>query len=264
MSARHALIVLLILVAAACERTDAQPEARTESGTNQTPASTPIAERNDPLERPPVDVALLPSSTREMLSRLSPRDRDLVESFYRSYGDSVIAFSNKHELLWMIQHGYPMPEDVLEAATLSDQELKARYEAGDVKAGFFLLDRMTAAIENGKTDFDSKLDATMLANKLLISGSPFSGYAYYRHHRRLQESQSDALAGLLWADWQGDYRAAFQLMELTGNGSRFDSTDLPTPATVAIAYQALLSTVRARNPALLTRKIDPLLQKKNM
>lgn len=264
MNARHCFIVLLILTAAACGESETHSQAEGEAVTPSVAAAAgPETDRNQRArDQESVDIARLPSNTREMYSRLAPSDRELVEGFYSNYG-AVMDFSNKQELLWMRRHGYPMPEDVLEAARLTDQELERRYEGGDVQAGFFLLDRRAEAVpEDGKVEFDFSVESNVLAKDLLVSGSPFSGYAYYRYYSQRPDLQAKALAGLLWAGWQGDYRATRQMISLTGRNARYSEADL-APGTIAMAYQALLSTVRGHNPGLLTRKQDMLLKYKN-
>lgn len=205
-----------------------------------------------------LDVALLPEDTIQMLERLPAADRELVEGFYRNYGRLVMAFDNKQELLWLIRQGYPMPKDVLEAATLSEQELQQRYDGGDVMAGYFMLDRKAAAAAETPPDFTTAWKTDLFSEELLARGGPFAGYAYYRYHSQLEGSKGSALAGLLWADLQGDYRAGLELMELTGTAARQRGEDIPAAATMAFAYQALLNGIRARNPAALGRRIEPL------
>lgn len=210
-----------------------------------------------------VDLALLPDNSGEMFERLPAGDREIVENFYRNHGDSVMAFNNKHELLWLIRHGYPLPEDVLEAAAQSEQELQARYDGGDVMAGYFLLDRKAEVVQKTPPDFTTSWKTAAFSEDLLVRGGPFAGYAYYRYHSQLEGSRHVALAGLLWADWRGDYRAGFELMDQTGTAGRNRSDELLGPASVAFAYQALLSGIRLRSPAALGRRIDPLIKYKN-
>lgn len=187
-----------------------------------------------------------PLDTEEMLSWLPQDDRETVESFYRSYGDSVAAFYNKDMYEWMVRNGFPMPDEIIEATRLTDQELEARYQGGDIKAGYFLLDRIAASIAQGGED---TLEHYLLAEDLTSHGGPFSGYAYYRYHSARGQS-TKALAGLAWANYLGDSRASEELMR---QAARVGQEEADSVALV-LAFQTLLIRAGSLNPSQLGRK----------
>lgn len=260
----HLCWICLFAGVTACDGRSDQPQAL--AGAASIGASTGTVElpgQGVPkAAAPAVDLALLPDNSMEMFERLPAGDREIVEDFYRNHGDSVMSFNNKHELLWLIRHGYPLPEDVLEAAAQSEQELQTRYDGGDVMAGYFLLDRRAEVVQKAPPDFTTSWKTAEFSEDLLARGGPFAGYAYYRYHSQVEGSRHVALAGLLWADWQGDYRAGFELMDQVGRAGG-SSDELPGPASVAFAYQTLLGGIRLRSPAALGRRIDPLIKYKN-
>ena len=192
----------------------------------------------------------LPANSQELLGRLSVKDRKLVESFYGNYGESVLTFDNPREFEWMERHGYPMPDDVLQASRKSDAELREQFELGDPKAGFFLLDRIT-----NRSDSVLNADESLFAERVLAVESPFSGYAYYHYYSGIKGEWAVALSGLLWADFRGDWRAKGYFRQLVNTGGPFQ--EKLGPGSIPSAYQSLLATIRLSNPSLLSRPIDP-------
>ena len=196
--------------------------------------------------------AASPISSQELLGRLGERDREIVDFFYANFGGSAFAFNNAAELQWMTRQGFPMPEDIIKASRLTDTELERRLDEGDSKAGYFLLDRY-ATRTNG---MDSPKGRS-LAERVLVSGGAFSGYAYFNYYRNVRNCWSKALAGLLWANFQGDWRAGEYFMKIVTSGGPY--SEVLAPGEVALAYQALLSKVMVSHRDLLGRRIDPLL-----
>jgi len=199
----------------------------------------------------PAQTQKLPESTAELLAGLDYEDRKRTESFYANFGDAL-EFENTKEFQWMRRHGYPLPEEIAAATRLTDSELQRRFESGDFKSGVFLLERM-AVRANGS----HSTDASLLADRLLDSGNPFSGYAYFRYFREIKGGWSDALAGLLWAYQQGDYRAGQLFAKLVKTGGPFG--EQLEPGEVAFSFVALQAHVRLMNPDALSGRLDPLI-----
>lgn len=199
----------------------------------------------------PVQAHKLPENTAELLAGLDYEQRKRIESFYASFGDAL-EFENTKEFQWMQRHGYPLPKEIAAATLLTDTELQRRFESGDFKSGVFLLERMAVRARGSHTT-----DASLLADRLLDSGKPFSGYAYFRYFREVKGGWSDALAGLLWAYQLGDYRAGELFAKLVKTGGPFDEE--LEPGEVAFAFVALQAHVRIMNPGALSGRLDPLI-----
>ena len=247
MQASKLIAVVALLMALSflggCSADSGQADAGFGTHVGRKPA--PLRGRRDEAVR-----SNAPANTTQMFAQLEGSDRKLVESFYGNYGEMVLEFDNSKEFDWIARHGYPMPDDVVTASRFSDDELRRKFEDGDPKAGYFLLDRM-ARRSNGH----GTLDELQLADRVLATDGPFSGYAYFRYYSQIEGEWERALSGLLWADLQGDWRAKSYFDNLVQTGGRFHQK--LAPGDVAGAFEVLLSQVRFANPALLTRPIDP-------
>ncbi len=138
--------------------------------------------------------------------------RDFDKAFFGVYHDR-----SPEAIAWMAAHGYPMPEDVLAAEAMSNDQLRLLMENGNVKAAFFLHIRARDAMqentglspaEAGRSDAAQLYGSTLeVLNQV---NSPFEGYleAWGRGRNAPEGQEADVIIPLLyWADFLGDHGA---------------------------------------------------------
>lgn len=190
---------------------------------------------------------------QELINRLSPSERAVVEAYYDKY-PVVLDFTRNEQLAWMVRNGYPMPEHILAASRLTAQELKTLYESGNVQAGFLYLDReIEAALQSPEEQEylppHDRVHLQKIANSILLSGSPFSGYAYANYQHSVKRDPSAALAGYAWAAEQGDIRATKLMAYLSHSAD---------PLSSVLAFSQILGSARNFKPTLLSKKVEPI------
>lgn len=164
------------------------------------------------------------------MEKFPPEDRKRIEAFAdRYYGVYEIASAKQIE--WMAQAGYPMPEDLIAAANMSDAELRHFADKGNIKATILLNDRqMSEAIDKLKqldpaspqaSDIRSSNFTSLM--RILNSDTPFKGYAEAADAMYLDQNGDDAraagiAAGLMRADALGDARAGDALSDYADAG----------------------------------------------
>lgn len=164
-----------------------------------------------------IDAVPSAASMDELLSYYGKEDRDAVLRFVATLPDLAYRFENEAQLEWMIQAGFPMPDDILAAQQLDDEALFAEAERGNFKAAFLSRQRqLSKRIESGApasatdpewVEASQRKGALTLA--MLRSGSPFTGYLEATQYRIDYPDELSATAGpLMWAALKGDYRAA--------------------------------------------------------
>lgn len=237
-------IAMFAMALAGCGRGNAATEPASSPDAFAAPASAFSGQGVDA-----TPMAIQPSTSKALFARLDEEDRSVVQAFYGDAGNAALAYGNAAELAWLQRHGYPMPSDALEAIRQTDDELRGRIERGDAKAGYFLLDRLASRSEGAYQP-----DGRRLAEKVLVSGSPYSGYAFYAYHSRIRGDWALALSGLLWASYQGDTRALDYYNQVSSTGGLFH--EALAPGDVGSAFLYLLSEVHLANPSLLSRPLD--------
>lgn len=198
-------------------------------------------------------------NAQALFAQLPPRDRAMAEEFYGKYDPVVMQFGSHEQLAWMINNGYPMPEDVVAASLLTDSELLDLHRSGDVKAGIFYLDRRAYPSVNAsnKISKPERSQLNSIANDVLVSGSPFAGYAYARYEESKGNSHS-ALAGYAWSGWLGDRRAMEAMARAQRKLGSLNSATPLEPAVAVIAFATLMRTAHSLKPALFSRKVEPI------
>lgn len=155
----------------------------------------------------------------ELLAQYSLEQRERIETFVGDYDQAAYAFSSAEELAWMAQRGFPMPDDILAAAEMSIDELKAQAEAGNVKAAFFYLSRETEDLPvNNYTNEPEARRA--IHDNAILGDSPFYGYIEARRLSEQYPGHPSAFApGLAWAAMIGDARASRRLAGVATDAS---------------------------------------------
>jgi hypothetical protein len=162
----------------------------------------------------------------------------MVAQFPPDQQQRILDFDEKHfgvyrvnspeQVAWMAQNGYPLPEDVIAAEGLTDDDLRELARRGNDKAGFMLRERniektrqkVDAYVAQGRTQADfwtGDPDAQQLAHddrltRQIIdqSNSPYKGFVQTQEAALLSEPMgidSTVIAGLSWARRLGDFRA---------------------------------------------------------
>jgi hypothetical protein len=242
--------------------------AGTSSGVNQE-----VVEKHQPsasLEIPErfqfagiVSVAMA-GSDAELLSVYTPEQQAHIRSHLAAYGsgtfgvsryaiDSILSFRTREQLQWLVSNGFPMPDDILAAEAMSDEELADLASTGNFKATAFHLDRisqrhMKAVAEasvTGTTVDDAAMlrDAQALEDRLLSEGSAFGAYSIARSGIA-RGNVGEALAAYSYAKALGDVRATDFARQLEGSSSG------ESALTALIAYDTLLMRGAQSNPLL--------------
>lgn len=196
------------------------------------------------------------SSTRDLMDRLTNEQRRIVTDFYDQFGTTVFEFATVNQLKWMLQHGYPTPDDILLARSMTTEQLHLKFEAGDVKAGYFYLARQSAMGAESELSPREVQELDDVARTLLEAGSPFAGYSYFQYQMQAKGDPVSALAGLAWASTAGDSRAAMEMAEMSELLERKQPRSVPA-AALLFSYTALVNSISVERPDLLTRRREP-------
>lgn len=185
----------------------------------------------------PSQYALVPGLTipaaeswEGLVSMLLPDERALVEALRSRYPEAY-NFKSIKQLRWLVEHGYPMPSEIVAAHALSMEELKQRATNGNVKAAMLARDRLLAeavaqAERTGQPIFDSPLAAEIHFMEMIVRGrncSPFSYYIsarYYEEVSRARGANDTSILGTLAAHAvvasMGDRRSQDYAQRLAG------------------------------------------------
>ena len=155
----------------------------------------------------------------------------------------------------MIDRYYPMPDDILQAATLDDQRLKSMSEGGDPVATFLYYDRLLAGIDVAAAQGDPNSrtqERVELERRLLASGSPFAGYALARGARVTKGGVAAELAAYAWAGHFGDWRGFEEALRTAR------AADDVVASTMALAeFSVLLKSSSLALPGSTQRAVIP-------
>lgn len=194
----------------------------------------------------------------ELIGRYSEGQKKVIQEFYAGFTEAVpggteytfsgpFSFNSPEQLQWLVRNGYPTPDEVLAAASMSDEQLRKLSEAGNFKASVFLLDRKSVQAQGefrrdvvGSEDGRGGAEIQKLQSKVVSSGSPFGGYVLARR-AKANDARGQVLAGYALAAALGDSRAIDFMHEYRKKNPNID------PVESVLAYQAALSTL-ARNP----------------
>jgi hypothetical protein len=185
----------------------------------------------------------------DLLARYPGDQRKAILAFYGSYGegrsgggqyafDHVFAFHDEAQLAWLVSQGFPTPDDVLAAATMTTEDLE-RLSPVNFKAKAFYLARVAGESRQGTVEGGGKIVG--LAGDVLSEGSAFGPYAYARYAIDTGDPGS-ALASYAYAKKLGDRRTDFMY-------AFADTHPNIPPLDVLVGYQLILSTT-LQNPQL--------------
>lgn len=174
----------------------------------------------------------LADSWEELVATLSNEDRRLVDELRARYPEAF-KFTSRAQLQWMIEHGYPMPAEIVEAQGMPMDELIALGKNGNLKASMLAMDRLIkAAVEGSPAGVTPKINESPLNLDMIAlrrrafqkSCSPFNQYLnarYYEELARTDPSGPDSairmtVAALSIAQILGDPRSRDYAERLAG------------------------------------------------
>lgn len=191
----------------------------------------------DRFQLPGVARARSGASLKEWLLQYPPDQQAKMLDFNKKHF-GVYMVNSPEQVAWMAQNGYPLPEDVVAAESLTVDDLRELAKRGNDKAAFLLRERNIETtkrkvddyISQGKaaTDFwtadpegirllkDEKLTKDIASQ----SDSPYRGFLQTQEALLLSEQvgiDSTVIAGLSLARRLGDFRAGQFLSEYTAD-----------------------------------------------
>lgn len=188
-------------------------------------ATVPVPRR---FQLPGVERVRTASSFNEWMEQF-PSDAQKAISAFNSRHFGVYSINSPQQVAWMAQMGYPMPEDVIAAKFLSDENLRTLAGQGNDKAGFLLHEREVdtlqakyaelAARGQDRSQFWRNDPAAAQFNRddaqynrlLETSMSPFKGFVKANDALLVDDpkyASADIISGLMWAGTYGDFRAS--------------------------------------------------------
>lgn len=174
-------------------------------------------------------------SYQEWLVQFPPDERAKIEAFNQEHF-GIYRVNSREQVAWMAANAYPMPEDIVAAERLSDGDLLKLARQGNDKATFLLKERQNQHLAEflakggEKKDFyggaegSNRIDQEMGVDELIkLSNSPYKGYLQAQEalsginqHQAQSDIDVQVIAGLLWAETLGDFRAGQLLMDYVG------------------------------------------------
>lgn len=167
---------------------------------------------------------------KEWLAQFPPDQQAFIADFDKTHFSVYDTITSPEQVAWMAQHGYPMPEDILAAKNMSDDDLKRLSDQGNDKAGFLLHERMEERIRSRIDEYvagggtsdqlfysdlafarDAMKTSTFFQTLYGKSESAYKGYAIAYAASFDSDPlarSSKIIAGLLWASEYGDSRAS--------------------------------------------------------
>lgn len=225
---RAVTAIVLCTLTFAC-RSPQDSHAPTEAGNSSVKSISASAQQADAFKITPftgnataAKSITAASNYSDLLQQYSPAQQTTIKDWYARYAMGSLDFDSSAQWLWMRQHGYPTPDDVLRAATMSTAQLRNLAVSGDTKANFFylarLLDGKNNAQVSGVSGTQDRNEILLLSemsesmSRALASGSAFAGYMFASYYVTLHDVDAVGVgraAGLTWADSFGDSRLVF-------------------------------------------------------
>jgi hypothetical protein len=143
---------------------------------------------------------------------------------FRARYDGAIDFDSREEFDWLASNGYPLPEEILDAAEKSLPELEALAATGDEKAELLYFDRLNQEVLKARQrHIASGLDpATLMENREFVqlfieadryrphiadNASPFVGYVLAEFFETALQNPYAAAGALYLSGSRGDHVA---------------------------------------------------------
>jgi hypothetical protein len=189
---------------------------------------------------PGVERVRTASSFNEWVAQFPPDAQKAITAFNaRHFG--VFSINSPQQVAWMAQMGYPMPEDIVAAKFLSDQDLRTLASQGNDKAGFLLHERETDTLQakyaelaaqgqtrdqfwrNDPAAAQFNQDDVQYNQLLMNSTSPFKGFVKAQDAVLDEDPQyapATVISSLLWAESFGDFRVDQFVENYVGNDPR--------------------------------------------
>lgn len=159
----------------------------------------------------------------DLLNTFDSLARSELQEFNNRYHD-VIAFGSQDELDWLASNGYPLPEEILEAAALSLEALRKIAERGDEKAEFLYFDRLNeelrharerhvgtgldpASVGESREYLEAFVAADRFRERIADNASPFTGHALARFYEEALQNPHAAIGALYLSGSRGDHVA---------------------------------------------------------
>lgn len=193
------------------------------------PGAAPIGAARHKVRRPDFESLLDAHDSYERASLAAFNER------YRG----ALHFDSAAEFRWLEENGYPLPEEILAAASMGLDELRERAAGGDPKAEFLYFDRLNQEVVRARDmhagsglpahtlienpDFAWLfVEADTYRSRLADNASPFSGYLLAGFYENALGNPHAAASALYHAGLSGDpvaMRAADSLTRRHGIGA---------------------------------------------
>ncbi len=145
-------------------------------------------------------------------------------SAFRARYDGAISFGSREEFDWLASNGYPLPEEILDAAGKTLRELEAIAATGDEKAEALYFDRLNQELVKARQqhvasgmDPDTLMEnpefqrlfaaADGYRSRLADNASPFVGYLLSAFYETALRNPHAAAGALYRTGSRGDYVA---------------------------------------------------------
>ncbi|HMM58121.1 MAG TPA: hypothetical protein PKD77_11125 [Rudaea sp.] len=213
---------------------------------------------------PGVEKVRTAKNFKDWIAQFPASDQKFIVDFDKSHFNVYSTITSPQQVAWMAQHGYPMPEDILAAKNISDEELEKLAASGNDKAGFLLYERQAATVRTeidayiaggGKESELPRSDTTLAAEQSKVnsalnalyrsSSSPYKGYAMAQEASMRSDADTrnaGIIAGLLWAGEYGDTRAIWDSLHNFTQGK----PELESQAIAAMKMLNALDMDRSR------------------
>lgn len=258
------LVIVLALLLSACHQVPPSADPAFSSH------ATTVKSENITNHIPRSSTSIPKQSFSVLIQALPMEQRIRVREWYRRIGGPPMDGSTPAQVAWMQAQHYPMPADIVRAASMNDKELKAAANAGDTTAEILytgrLLDeysrRFASATASPAPVSWHGPERSRLVNEInlklpqiLASGSPFAGYLYAAKDRLMNpgdvESNAAALlAGTVWAIKFGDIRANRLLDDPT--------VQAVNAATATATMNLVLKDAMRHNPKVFSTPVIPI------
>jgi hypothetical protein len=214
-------------------KTSTESRHRAEAAAPPVAASTGRSDEHRAMPALPIGTQSLVVSAEsfsELLETYDSHARSELEAFNRRYGGAV-TFDSGAERDWLASNGYPLAEEIVEAATMPRAELQALADSGNQKAEFLYFDRLVEDLIRARENHLATglgpetlgenreyLEAFVAVDKyrarIADNGSPFTGHALARFYEQTLNNPYAAIGALYLSGSRGDHEATRAAEEL--------------------------------------------------